>query len=343
MTKVFGIGNTNAAGPLNYVTSVNTLNSSFNGVSLPPELANDTVTFDNSKLTAGDLASWDAAVSQICRYKFENLSAVKNLSEDERYELRQHLNKHRDQEAFLFVATGGRPAMGTCSIPLLDKLSDDFDVIPLCDISSMIFNKSEMIKKIDENRELFLNRLNLSKEASNEEIYATFTAKNGPLYNIINAQDLVGVSFGYPVIDSIIFQLEADADMRQNIIEHRSNLVEYKTKLIDALYAENSKYSSFDDAFKYKVEKAIKSINTIKASTECGYPDGYLFIKFTNNPIDDVENVKKIKNSIQELDKINKKTAKEQEKQQVGSLDSTDFLAEMFKIFNSFLNEEPSV
>ena len=68
--------------------------------------------------------------------------------------------------------------------------------------------------------------------------------------------------------------------------------------------------------FKYKVEKAIKSINTIKASTECGYPYGYLFIKFTNNPIDDVENVKKIKNSIQELDKINKKTAKEQEKQQ---------------------------
>ena len=343
MTKVFRIGNTNITSPLNYITSVNTPNLSFKGVSLPPELANDTVTFNNSKLTASDLDSWNDAVSQICRYNFENLSTVKNLSEDERYELRKHLNSYRDQEAFLFVATGGRPAMSTYTTPLLDKLSDNFDAIPFCDTSSIIFNKSEIIKKIHENRELFLNRLNLPKETTNEEIYATFTAKNGPLYDIINVQDLVGVSFGYPVIDSIIFQLEADSDMRKNIIEQRANIVEYKKKLIDALYAENSKYSSFDDAFKYKVEKAIKSINTIKASTECGYPYGYLFIKFANNPTEDVEIVKKIKNSIHELDKINKKIENEQEKIQVGSLDSTDFLARMFKIFHSVLNEKPSV
>lgn len=47
--------------------------------------------------------------------------------------------------------------------------------------------------------------------------------------------------------------------------------------------------------------------------------------------------------SIRELDKINKKIENEQEKIQVGSLDSTDFLARMFKIFHSVLNEKPSV
>ncbi len=330
MNKNFSVGNLSVSLPLKDITRLKPTNLSFKGASLPPALEKDTVNFSNSRLTANDLDCWDSAVTQMVRYDFENLSSLKNLSQDERIALKKHLSVYRDIEPFLLMSTGGRPAMGTVNTPLLEKLSDDFDVVEFCKSSNFIFNRNEMLKKIEQHRDFYLKRLNLTDEASNEQIYNTFIAEDGPLYKVINVQDLIGISFGYPVIDSIIFQLEADSSMRKNILEQRKNLDEYKKNLLDTLYAKDSRYVSFDDVFKKKIEKAIKSIDVINLSTKYDYPHGYTFVKFTDSSIDEAEIAQNIRKSTQEIEKINKKTEQERLRQDLDSFEDIDFWGARF-------------
>lgn len=288
-------------------------------------LQDDIVDFKSFRLTNDDLTNWSEVVNQISKDNLKGLDSVSNLNNEELKELKKHLLAHKDIEPFLLVSTGSRPAMSTQKHPLLNKLDDNFEVVPFCNTSVMIFNKSKMLETIESNKDFFLKRLNLPEKFSNEEIYEAFISNDELLNDIAQVQDLIGISFGYPFKNTIIFQLERDSKMdANNITKQRKNIEEYKKQLLNTLYSNESKYANFDETFKSEIARAINSINEVRESTNCCYPKGYLFMKAVNEPTEEQRIAQCVRKSAIEIDKINNINQKEKQKQFFAEIEYID-------------------
>lgn len=289
------------------------------------ELQNDTVVFKSFRLTNDDLTNWNELVNQISKDNLKGLETVSNLNSDELKELKKHLCAHKDIEPFLLVSTGGRPAMSTQKHPLLNRLENNFVAVPFCDTSVMIFNKSKMLETIESNKDFFLKRLNLPENLSNEEVYEAFTSNDELLNDIAQVQDLIGIAFGYPFKNAIIFQLERDSGMdANNITKQRNNIEEYKRQLLNTLYSNESKYANFDDAFKSEMARAINSIDAVRISINCCYPEGYLFVKTVNESIEEQRIAQCVRKAASEIDKVNQINQREKQKQFLEEMEYID-------------------
>ena len=296
-----------------------------NGVNANFGLNKDTLSLSMKNLTKDELNKWKNASFDCSRkHKLNHVSSVEGLNKDERGTLSNHLCKCNDIEPFLLVSTGGRPAMCTFKHPLLNKLDKNFDVIPLNDTSVLIFNKKEMLKTIEKYKSFYTKRLRLNESTQCEQIYKTF-ASDYCLKNLIDVQDLIGISFGYPFLNAVIFQLETDSGMQnKDITKERKNIKEYKKQLIDTLYAKNSRYALLGDEFKDKVAKAINSISSVNSSRNYGYPIGYTFIKTVEEPAEEHRIAENIRNSTAQLKEINKISKKEENERFLNDLTSLE-------------------
>ena len=217
-----------------------------NGLKYSPEIC-DRVTLNGRKLTSKDLTDWKKVVTEAQGNLFAGFETTKNMQPYDRLLLKESLVNNYDIEPFLLVSTGGRPAMGTKMHPSIDKIkSDNFDILKWDD-QVFIFNKEAMLENIEMNKSFYNKRLNLPGNSTNEQVYKTIISPDSPILNIKDSQDLIGVMFGYPFKNTIVFQLERDSGMYKNIVKCRKNIPQYKDTLKKALYAEDSKYSSFGE------------------------------------------------------------------------------------------------
>ena len=291
---------------INYIKPHNpvSIDSLKKGLRYVPE-TDDRVILRGRKLTSKDLADWKSIVAEAQGNLFSGFETTKNMQPYDRLLLKESLVKNYDIEPFLLVSTGGRPAMSTQMHPSIDKIkSDNFDILKWDD-QVFIFNKEAMLENIGNNKYFYSKRLNLPKNSANEQVYKTMISSDSPLLNIKDSQDLIGVMFGYPFKNTIVFQLERDSGMYKTIVKCRKNIPQYKDILKKALYAEDSKYSSFGEEFKRDMEKSIDSIISVKSSGSENYPMGYTFMHSISEPLEEHRINKCIRESADKVQKIN--------------------------------------
>lgn len=299
-----------------------------NGLRYTPK-ASDTVTFKGRKMTSKELADWKQVVAEAQNNSFSGFETTNNMTSYEVSEFKKSLVKYNDVEAFILVSTGGRPAMSTQMHPSINKIkSDKFDILKWDD-QVFIFNKEAMLENIKNNKYFYNKRLNLPENSTYEQIYKTITSSDSPLLNIKDSQDLIGVMFGYPFKNTIVFQLERDSGMYKNIVKCRKNIPQYKDTLKKALYAEDSKYSSFGEEFKRDMEKSIDSIISVKNSGSENYPMGYTFMHSISEPLEEHRINKCIRESADKVQKINN-IEKEKEQSRLQIMDYMEELVQRY-------------
>ena len=157
-----------------------------------------------------------------------------------------------------------------------------------------LLNKDLVKNKIAENKELFATRLGLSKNTTVDEIYQNILSTNGNFLKsaglaLSGLNDLAGIVLGYPRTDSLIFELEmrSPRDIAQE--RYHKDLSNYKKKLIDILYSENSPYKNMSDEFKADLAEKINSITEIKSSKNAlgvDVSEAYPFVSYVEDPIE---------------------------------------------------------
>ena len=281
----------------------------FKNLRYAPELA-DRIEINFKKLSKEELVHWEDTVNKTCGNYFAGLSSTKNLNAAEKIDLINLLHSAKDIEPFLLMSTGGRSAMATSMHPILNKLNTaNFSIVPdaLSQFKNVfIFNRKSMLENIEKNKSFYTKRLNLPPDLSNDKIYDRLVSKAySPLIvsKRKDCQDIIGVMFGYPFKDSIIFQLERDTGLGSDL---RKDIPRFKMELKKILNSDNSRYKDFGNDFKQDIEKSIDSIETINVSNQVGYPQGYTFVEYTKQP-DEVSRIgKQIRSSTAELKRLNK-------------------------------------
>ena len=85
------------------------------------------------------------------------------------------------------------------------------------DIGIFLFNLPLVREKVNQNIDYFKKRLG-NENLNTYQIMMKLTNSKSPLFNIDNNHDLIGICLGYPVADSMLFQLEIDANsMLENL------------------------------------------------------------------------------------------------------------------------------
>ena len=154
-------------------------------------------------------------------------------------------------------------------------LNTEYDNLLARKYTMYVFNKEEVMKIIGENKELYTKRLKISPDSTDEKTYEVLKAS---LKNTANANhDLIGITLGYPVKSSLIYNLEKQAKMDYTM---RKDVPAYKKKLLNFCKSEKNPYKNMSKNFQAQLVQSIKDINNIES-----YTNGiYSFIKFVDEP-----------------------------------------------------------
>ena len=152
-------------------------------------------------------------------------------------------------------------------------------------MNTYMFNKNEVLKIIEKNKEIYTKRLGMAKDCKSEEIYERLKH----LFSVEKHEcgafsDIEGLTLGFPKHNTMIFQLENTGDL----FKLRKNPQEYKKQILDVLHSERSPYK---DLSHHEVESLERTINSI---TDIGgfHNIMYDFIKFADEPAE-FERIKK--------------------------------------------------
>ena len=145
--------------------------------------------------------------------------------------------------------------------------------------NTYILNKEEVLKLIEQNKEIYVNRLGLSQENSTEYIYRILkrALKEGVNRKGENIDDIVGITLGFPKQNSMIFHLEKCAGID---CELRGNLPEYKAKLLEFFKDEKFPYKNLSTKKISELRASIESIEEIKPFHNAIYD----FVQFVDEP-----------------------------------------------------------
>ena len=249
------------------------------------------------------------------------MPSVSHLNENEREILVQQLNKFHDVPAFVFMSLGARPAMVTTSSDILLKVkSQNFDTLlrTLGEYeNTFIFNKKATLEHISQNRSFYTQRLNLPKNTPDEDIYKILTGENSPLKDEKRGCDLIGLLFGFPKKNSMIYKLERDTNLAVSL---RPTPEKFKKALLKELHSPDCVYAKFDYSFKKDLEDTINSITTVGHSRDLGLPYGYTFVKFADETQEIVKINQKLRKILPELEKINAANKKARDDELISSL-----------------------
>lgn len=277
------------------------------------------------RLYPQETSSFNCAMSDLEKFRLKGLDFTANLNEQELEQLYSHLRQNFDTKSFTLVSLGVRPAMATIHSPIISKIkSPNFDTV-VCDykdvIMDFVINKKAALENIHRNKDFYIQRFNLTKTTSDEDIYKILIGENSPLKTRNNNDDIIGMIMGFPRKNNLIFQIERSAGIHYTL---RSNPKKYKEALLKELQSPDYAYAKFDDNLKNEVEKAVNSISSIKSAKELGLPDQYVFINF----VDDVSEIarinKKIREAMPKLKKINEENQKAKDKEFYDNLINSD-------------------
>ena len=151
--------------------------------------------------------------------------------------------------------------------------------------SAYILNKEEVFKLIEQNKEIYVNRLGLCPENSNEYTYRILkkALKEGANRNGEKIDDIIGITLGFPKQNSMIFHLEKCAGIDYEL---RENLPEYKAKLLEFFGDEKFPYKNLSTKKISELRANIENIEEIKPFHNAIYD----FIQYIEEP----EEIKRI-------------------------------------------------
>ena len=176
---------------------------------------------------------------------------------------------------FITTLTGHKPAwynehgfdgkIDFTKIKLNPEVADKYDVVkiphPLSSSGSLYFlNKKEVLKVIEENKDLYSTALGFKPNDDIEMIYKALL-KNLENGNLNEA--LFGITLGFPRHSSMIFNMERLLEERYTVC--RSNIPEFKKKLLELLHSDKSPFAGYPESTIQKLEKHIKEMDTINS------------------------------------------------------------------------------
>lgn len=237
-------------------------------------------------------------------YHFSNLPTTERMNKTDCMDLRKELICNSNLKDFLMVSLGVKPmsliSTGVdCNVS--DIKSDNFDVLETGDKYNniFIFNKCETRKNIESNRYFITQKMNLPKNTDIDEIYSILIGKDSPINtsnpNFKRNHDLIGVLLGFPMKESIIFQLENMTNLSD---EDKLNIPMLKSSVMDVFFS-TGLYDNFDDKFKADIIDSIKSIDRRQVSDK----DDITYTKYFGDNNNDKE--KRLLNYQKRLEEVN--------------------------------------
>lgn len=142
-----------------------------------------------------------------------------------------------------------------------------------------ILNREEVFKVIENNRDIYVNRLGLSPENSTEHIYKVLkkALKDGANRKGEIISDIDGITLGIPTQNSMIFHLEKCAGID---IDTRKNIPEYKAQLLAFFDNEKFPYANLSKKRLSELRKNIENIKEIKPFHNAIYD----FVQYIDEP-----------------------------------------------------------
>ena len=285
--------------PIEYINK----NASKNNLSLKEKIFNKLYYFYLKSISPGGNFEILRAIEP---RNFKKIKLLKNLSEEEISLLGSAL-KHGDEPTFFATITGNKPA---CiigghgeNLSFLEKLksntlfSKDFDMLTLGksgDKSPLvyIFNRQKVLETIQNNKNLYISRLELPKETSVNEIYSKLIDNGQQYFNCTTNgafQDLTGITLGFPRLSSMMFQLEKL--LKISNLREKEDL--YKKLLLEALGSEKSPYKNLPKDEFNMLKQAIENYKyKKKASFKNPF---YQFVELANEP----KEIQRIRNEVE--------------------------------------------
>lgn len=146
--------------------------------------------------------------------------------------------------------------------------------------NTFIINKELTKQTIAENKIFYTKRMNLKEDTSIDEIYNKLVGEDSPLKRIHGADDIIGMTLGFPKMDSILYQLEKGIP---NYLSIRNRPYAQSKFLYQELYSGNNVYKDFPPQFLSSVESAIESIKHPESRQVNLTPIGYVYTPFVIN------------------------------------------------------------
>lgn len=142
-----------------------------------------------------------------------------------------------------------------------------------------ILNREEVYKVIENNKDIYINRLGLSPENSTEHTYKVLkkALKDGVNRKGEDISDIIGITLGFPPKNSMIFHMEKCAGID---IDTRKNIPEFKAKLLAFFDDKNFPYTNLSEKDLLALRKNIESIKEIKSFHNAIYD----FVQYIDEP-----------------------------------------------------------
>lgn len=231
----------------------------------------------------------EEVIKALDKSNFNKIKIFEDLSSREKNLVRKELVRSEAPEFFATLA-GYKPATLASNVNGLSKIKNNtkfneiYDVVDVGKDLTYFINKKQLKEIIANNKDIYTLRMNLNKKTSVEEIYDTLI-KDGDKY--LNSfyggknTDLVGITLGFPRLNSLIFNLEGKVGKSGvDTLKLREQPEMFKTKLLDVLNSPNSPYKNLDKSAKDELKKAIMSYQ----KSEGVDFKNYKFIKFVDEP-----------------------------------------------------------
>ena len=270
-------------------------------------------------LSSGEYKHFKAQVGIIKKNNFEGLDMVKSLSIFERKKLIKNLEIDGNVENFLLTATGNKPAVWLANVPF-DVKHKDFDTVFFSRAStysaspksvnnfSFVMNRDKVKGIINDNLDIYRQRLNLDKKSTVDDIYTVLLQEKTIPECQYEARDIIGLTLGYPKDSSLLFHLNCCDNW--SIFDDKEQA---KFNLKKILMSKSSPYAGLSIDFKTHLASQIDKINP-KFSRDYFKTDArdnmYVFNAIIEEPSAFNKILTEIRDTCSQLKKINKGSKK---------------------------------
>lgn len=229
-----------------------------------------------------------ASANNIINNHLDKIELTKGLNKSEQEDFRSRLNPC-DKPILLQFFFDNKPSiLLTGDLPYFEN-NDKYDFVRRTLVTkradgktiripnTFIINKELTKQTIAENKELYTKRMGFKDGTNIDTIYKKLVGEDSPLKEINGSDDIIGLTLGFPKIDSILFQLEKGIP---NYLQIRNRPYAQANFLQRELYSGDSVYKDFSQEFLTNVDAAIESIKRPQYRQKDLTPIGYIFTPF---------------------------------------------------------------
>lgn len=203
----------------------------------------------------------------------ENIGKIeffKTLSKEEM----EYLKKINIDKQFILMLSGRKPAwfcehgfngkIDFNKIKLNPKIKEKFDVVKLAHGQLCFLNKKEVLKIIEENRDIYSAGLGVSESTNVDDIYEAFLKMltNRDIKSGQKNDALFGIALGFPRHSSMIYELENNL-LKSSKEDLRANIPLFKTRLLRLLKSNKSPYAGYPENVIKNLEAHIRAMDSI--------------------------------------------------------------------------------